>query len=239
MKRFAVFDIDGTLIRWQLYHAVANRMAKDGLFGEGTYEKIKKARKNWKDRTHASAFHDYELELVNIFNNSLANIKVSDFRQVANEILEEYKSQIYVYTRDLIKKLKKEGYFLIAISGSPNELVETIASHYGFDDFIGSYYEERNGYFTGKREIVAMGKAKYLKQLVKKHGLSQTGSIAVGDTTGDVQLFENVENPIAFNPELELFNIATKNGWKIVVERKNVIYELENSDGNYVLAKAN
>src|SRR3546814_11785501 len=29
MKKFAVFDIDGTLIRWQLYHAVVETVAKD------------------------------------------------------------------------------------------------------------------------------------------------------------------------------------------------------------------
>lgn len=236
-KKFAVFDIDGTLIRWQLYHAVANQMAKDGLFGEGVYERIKNARKKWKDRTHSSAFRDYEAELVSIFNDSLASIRVADFRQTAAEILEEYKSQTYVFTRDLIKKLKKQGYFLVAISGSPNELVETIANHYGFDDFIGSYYEEKDGFFTGKREIVAMAKAKYLKQMIEKHGLDERDSIAVGDTTGDVELFENAQNPIAFNPEAELYKIARQRGWKIVVERKNVIYELEAEDGKYILAE--
>ena len=30
-RPFAVFDIDGTLIRWQLYHAVADDMAKQNI----------------------------------------------------------------------------------------------------------------------------------------------------------------------------------------------------------------
>jgi phosphoserine phosphatase len=34
-KRFAVFDLDGTLVRWQLYHALVDRLAKKGYLGEG------------------------------------------------------------------------------------------------------------------------------------------------------------------------------------------------------------
>ncbi len=28
---FAVFDIDGTIIRWQLYHALADELAKENI----------------------------------------------------------------------------------------------------------------------------------------------------------------------------------------------------------------
>jgi phosphoserine phosphatase len=39
-------------------------------------------------------------------------------------------------------------------------------------------------------------------------------------------MLEAVENPIAFNPNQTLYNHAKKRGWEIVVERKDVIYEL-------------
>ena len=37
MNKFAVFDIDGTLIRWQLYHAIADELAKSGHIDAETY----------------------------------------------------------------------------------------------------------------------------------------------------------------------------------------------------------
>ena len=49
-RSFAVFDIDGTLIRWQLYHAVADALVKLGHVEPGAYEEIKVARMNWKTR---------------------------------------------------------------------------------------------------------------------------------------------------------------------------------------------
>jgi phosphoserine phosphatase len=44
-----------------------------------------------------------------------------------------------------------------------------------------------------------------------------------------------VENPIAFNPEKKLFDYAQGKNWKIVLERKNMVYELENKNGQYEL----
>jgi phosphoserine phosphatase len=48
-------------------------------------------------------------------------------------------------------------------------------------------------------------------------------------------MMDIVENPIAFNPEKKLFEYIGQKGWKIVVERKNMVYELENKDGKYQL----
>jgi hypothetical protein len=52
---------------------------------------------------------------------------------------------------------------------------------------------------------------------------------------GDIELLEMVQNPIAFNPNTDLFEYAKSKNWKIVIERKNVIFELEKQDGKYIL----
>jgi phosphoserine phosphatase len=62
--------------------------------------------------------------------------------------------------------------------------------------------------------------------------------VAVGDTHGDIEMLEFVEQPIAFNPNKTLYDYAREKGWQIVVERKNVIYQLGAVDGEYRLANA-
>lgn len=53
-------------------------------------------------------------------------------------------------------------------------------------------------------------------------------------------MLELVDRPVAFNPNDELFEVAQARGWEIVIERKNVAYQLKkDSDGSYVLAKTN
>jgi phosphoserine phosphatase len=71
-----------------------------------------------------------------------------------------------------------------------------------------------------------------------KHGVSREGSIAIGDSGSDIAMLELVERPIAFNPTKGLFEHAKANNWEIVIERKNVVYELKANDGSYVLAPA-
>lgn len=235
-RSFAVFDIDGTLIRWQLYHAVVNELAKRNLLGSQAYEDIRAARLAWKVRTHPEAFKDYERKVVELFDEAVANIPVNEFQKAVDAVINEYKDQVYTYTRDLIRDLKNRGFVLLAISGSQQELVKALAEHYAFDDSVGSLYEQKDGKFTGEKVAASEGKAKLLDRLVKIHHLTYHGSYAVGDSMSDAPMLEKVTHPIAFNPDRKLYQTAKNNGWKIVIERKNVIYELENADGKYLLA---
>ncbi|MCE7936965.1 HAD-IB family hydrolase [Candidatus Saccharibacteria bacterium CPR2] len=234
-KPFAVFDIDGTLIRWQLYHAVVDRLAKKGLLGNHAHEKLKEARMVWKRREYEDAFNDYQEILVKIYEKALPNIPVDKFHQIVDEIAGEYKEQIYTYTRDLIYALKKQNYFLIAISGSHKELISHIAQQYKFDEWVGTEYKHSNNRFTGERFLASSYKEKILRKIVTKHNLEFKDSYGIGDSSSDIPILEMVENPIAFNPDKELFAHALSQKWKVIVERKNVIYELNYKNGKYEL----
>jgi HAD superfamily hydrolase (TIGR01490 family) len=235
MKKFAVFDIDGTLIRWQLYHAVVDKLAKTGALGKDAEKQLREARMTWKKREHPEAFKKYELELVGVYHGAFKNVDVAVFDAMVQEVIEEYKDQVYTYTRDLIKDLKGQGYMLLAISGSHSELVQEIAKYYGFDDFVGSQFGRKDGKFTEMEFRANKDKKSVLQKLAEKHHLSFDSSIAVGDSLSDASMLEIVEQPIAFNPDQELLNIAKEQGWQIIVERKNVIYKLQPVNGTYAL----
>jgi HAD superfamily hydrolase (TIGR01490 family) len=237
MKKFAAFDIDGTLIRWQLYHAVADNLVKLGFIAPVKFQSIKDARMIWKRREGSESFKQYERKLVELYSEILSELTYEQFQRAADAVFEEYKDQVYIYTRQLIKKLKQEDYLLFAISGSQKEIISQMAKYYGFDDFASSIYEHSNNSFTGKLTTPIYNKDKILKDLATKHGAGFKGSIVVGDSTGDAKMLALAEQPIAFNPEAGLFEIAMEKGWKVVVERKNIFYELELSNGKYELVK--
>jgi phosphoserine phosphatase len=48
-------------------------------------------------------------------------------------------------------------------------------------------------------------------------------------------MLEMVEHPLVFNPDKKMFTIARDHHWPVVVERKNMIYELEPADDSYAL----
>jgi HAD superfamily hydrolase (TIGR01490 family) len=234
-RPFAVFDIDGTLIRWQLYHAVVSELASRGHLSDDAEATIQAARLTWKKRTSSNSYLQYEGVVVQTYLDAIQNVSPADYLQVVDDVFEEYKDQVYTFTRDLIRSLKSRKYLLFAISSSQAEIVAKLARYYGFDDYIGARFEKKNGHFTGKVDSPFGKKAELLQQLITKHQASQKGSIAVGDSSSDSAMLEIVEQPIAFNPDRKLLEAARQHGWKIVVERKNVIYKLESSNGSYQL----
>lgn len=235
-RPFAVFDIDGTLIRWQLYHAMVDELVRGGQMDKQQFQTVRQARMTWKRRAHQGSFNDYEQALIQLFDLAITSIKVSDLEAACAKVIEEYKDQVYTYTRDMIKDLRAKNYLIFAISGSPEQIVKMLANYYGFDDYGGSRFEVKDDRFTGRKQILRLDrKPVYLKELAGKHGATWQDSIAVGDSEGDIAMLSSVDKPIAFNPNQELFEHAKQNGWPIVVERKNVIYELGPQNGKYQL----
>lgn len=237
-KKFAAFDIDGTLFRSGLYREVAFELVRMGAVPESILKKIADKETAWKKRAHGSAFGEFDEAVVNAFDKELPRLKTAYFDLAAERVIKAHKDNVYVYTRELTKALKNQGYFLVAISGSQYEVVGPFAQHYGFDTWVGQQFERGGEYFTGHIRKTHEGKGKYLKRLIDEHNLTMQDSIAVGDSGGDIEMLQMVDKPIAFNPEDRLFSIAQDNGWKIVIERKNMIYELEQGKDAYELSKA-
>jgi HAD superfamily hydrolase (TIGR01490 family) len=235
-RPFAAFDIDGTLIRWQLFHSVTTKLAQDGKLSPTAAETIKTAQREWKIRLSQESYDTYNHTLVHEHEDNLAQLSPADFRAAIDDVFEKYKDQTHTFTRNLIRELKANGYFLLAISGSPVEIVAKIAEYYGFDNFYGSIHILENGAFSGIDTDVR-SKNLPLAKLIEKHHLASAGSVAVGDTENDIAMLEMAERPIAFNPTKKLFEYAREQGWEIVVERKNMVYKLESRNGTYLLAE--
>ena len=91
---------------------------------------------------------------------------------------------------------------------------------------VDTELEIKAGKFTGKVVNLdsAYNKAGIVKSIIKKYpSIILKKSLAVGDTEGDIAMLSLVGNPIAFNPNMELAKVAKQKGWRIVVERKDVV----------------
>lgn len=229
-KKFAVFDIDGTLFRSGLYREVAYEMMKSGVLPKEILDETTIKNREWRHRTHGNAFEEFEMLMIDRIDEQLPHIRIDDYEEAAQIVLEKKAENVYVYTRDLIRELKAQGYYLIAISGSQAELVGPFAEKYGFDTWVGQQWERGDEYFTGNIVHTHTNKDLIIKDLMERLDLTLKNSVAVGDSNGDTGMLALVEHPIAFNPTHELFEKAVENGWTIILERKNMIYTLQQSD---------
>lgn len=235
----AFFDLDGTFFRWQLYHEVVFEFKERGLFAQSTASDLDQALIEWQAKR--ISWHDYEMQVVEAFEPVIAKISPKDFDEVAMIVIDRSGHKIYNYTNQLRQSLADQGYYTLAISGSQQEIAEAFAKGYNFDAAIGSLYERVDNQFTGQiiRRVIGRKHEIVKEFLDQHHEFTLEGSVAVGDSSGDISLLEIVDRPIAFNPDSSLLAVAQQSRWEIVVERKNIAYTLKaGDDGQFILAEA-
>lgn len=236
MKKIAFFDLDGTLFRWQLYHELVFELKRQGVFDQETARKLDEALIKWQGKE--ADWIEYETILIDTMKQHLAGMSVESFETAARNVVEQSGHKIYNYTRHLANRLKADGYFLLAVTGSYQEIAEPFSRRYGFDDCIGALLPRANGKFTSadSERVVYGEKHLRIAEYLKDSEFTLEESFGIGDSDSDISMLELVANPIAFNPSEGLLEVAGERGWHVVIERKNIAYSLEKKDGSYLLA---
>lgn len=225
-KKIAIFDLDGTIFRSSLIIELLEGLIEEGIFPEKVRDIYGREFLTWLDRK--GPYEDYIEKISQAYRKFIKGVKAQKVWQVAKKVLAFQKNRTYRFTRYLVSKLKK-NYYLLAISGSPREMVKQFGKEFGFDKTYSRIFEtDEKSRFTGKIlfEEVVKDKGKILERALERENLTLAGSIGVGDTEIDIPFLKLVEYPIAFNPNFKLYQYAKKRNWQIIVERKNVIYRL-------------
>ena len=223
--RIAVFDIDGTIFRKNLAFELINELAWMKVFPKDVRDELVSLYTRWLE--HKGTYEEYRLALVRLYVENLKGCKKEDVLRAARIVMPFFKDRTYIFADNLISELRKKKYHIIAVSGSPSEIVEEYNKYLKFDAVFGSVYKtNEKGIYNGEAVFEpTRHKGHVVKQYVIEKGLTLDGSYGVGDTESDAKFLEVVSNPIAFNPNLNLKTIAEKKGWRIVIEKKDVVYE--------------
>lgn len=232
----AFFDIDGTIFRNSLMIEHFKKLIKYEVVDPAIwYGEVKDVYKVWYSR-----FGEYEeyLELLaKVYLDELKGVNKTHIDFIASQVIDVEGDMVYKYSRDRIKWHLEQGHKVIFISGSPDFLVEKMAKKYGATDFKGTtYLVNEDNQFTGEliRMWDSVSKQAALDELIAKHQVDLANSYAYGDTTGDFSMLQMVGNPVAINPnkplllEIKADERLSKIA-KIMIERKDVIYELNSS----------
>ena len=220
----AVFDIDGTIFRSSLQRELMMSLTKFGVFPPIVRKELEKDFFSWVDRR--GSYEHYIQQVVRSYERRIGGVVVQDIKHVARLVIENQKNRVYTYTRDLIKELRPTHH-LVAISGSPIEIVREFNRYWRFDAVYGMVFEVVGDRYTGKVTYLPLtDKLQVMADYVAEHRLSLKGSVGVGDTESDASFLGAVTRPICFNPNQNLYRVAKRKGWQVVVERKDVIYHL-------------
>lgn len=222
----AVFDIDGTLFRSCLLVELVEELVHRKILPLEARQSVAGIT---DEDLHASDHARLMKKAILGFAQYAKGLPYGEVADVAGEIIESQKGNVYRYTRDLVQELKATGHYLLAISHSPKFIVDGFAYELGFDKSYGLFYETgAANRFTGEieDEHIIMNKASVLARAIEKQNLALHGSVGVGGWESDISMLDMVETAIAFNPDSRLYRHAKTKHWKTVVERKDVVHEM-------------
>jgi HAD superfamily hydrolase (TIGR01490 family) len=227
-RKLAVFDIDGTIFRKNLHFELIDELSWRDIFSKSARKVLVSAYALWLE--HRGTYEDYRRKIVHIYERELKGCRQKDIIDASQKVAEFNQDRIYIFAKDLIRKLRKNNYIIIAVSGSPIEIVKEYNRYLKFDEVFGSVYETNGrGIYTGKTIFEPVKhKGHLLGQYISEKGLTLENSVGIGDTESDISFLKMVEDPIAFNPNLNLERVARRRKWKIVVEKKDIVYDISN-----------
>jgi len=121
----AFFDVDGTITREGLISEMFRKMVKYELIDESRWhDQVKPAFSRWSRRV--GEYDHYLQKMVDVYLETVRNTNPYHIAYIARKVIEQNGERVYTYTRARLKWHKEQGHLLIAISGSPVELVREL-----------------------------------------------------------------------------------------------------------------
>jgi HAD superfamily phosphoserine phosphatase-like hydrolase len=228
-KKLAIFDIDGTIFRKNLAFELLNELSWMKIFPKTVRDELIALYGHWLD--NEGTYEAYRVKLVDLYEKNIEGKSQEDIIRAAKIVAQFNAKRTYIFAKKLIEEMRPD-HIMLMISGSPIEIVKEYAEILEFDAYFGSVYEiDKEKIFTGKTIFEPThDKGAVVKQFVAENDISLVDSFGIGDTQSDASFLELVDLPIAFNPDLNLRQIAQEKKWKIMVEKKDVIYEINNNN---------
>ena len=102
---------------------------------------------------------------------------------------------------ELINFLKQKGLNLSMVSSGLSLLTNWVHQRYGFDYSVSNNLLHENGILTGKVKIQVYfdKKAEWVRKILNQFEVKPEEVIAIGDSRGDIDMFQMVGFSIAFN----------------------------------------
>ena len=134
-------------------------------------------------------------------------------------------SMILHNARKLINKHRCAGDLCIIITATNSFITAPISEELKVDNLIATEVEVNNGYLTGKisgTPCYQRGKLEKLKQwlTIKANHASIKNSVFYSDSINDLTLLEEVNEPIAVDPDKKLLQISLERNWQVLSLRE-------------------
>lgn len=211
----AIFDLDNTLIAGDSDHSWGVFLVEKQLVDAETYRIA-------NDRFYAD-YKNGTLDIRAYLQFSLAPLKHHSLAKLAElhaEFMEQYIEPLMLPKAEaLLHKHRTQGDHLLIITATNGFVTRPIAKRLGVTDILATDPEILNNRYTGDftgTPCFQAGKISHLQEWLKAHQHPLDGAYFYSDSINDLPLLEQVDNPVAVDPDERLASIARARNWPIL-----------------------
>nr|WP_301011512.1 HAD family hydrolase [Halomonas sp.] len=211
----AIFDLDNTLLSIDSDHAWGEFLLEQGAVDPIAYrEANERFMADYNAGTlDMAAF--LEMALKPLADNTPEQLTAWHQQFMVSKI----EPNILPKAEELLARHRTKGDTLLIITATNRFITAPIAERLGVDDLIAVEPEILDGRYTGRVSGVPSyreGKVTRLKQWLEDQDLTMDGAWFYSDSHNDLPLLEQVEHPVAVDPDDTLRQIAEERNWRIM-----------------------
>ncbi|MCU1735335.1 MULTISPECIES: HAD family hydrolase [unclassified Pseudomonas] len=213
--RLALFDLDNTLLGGDSDHAWGDYLCARGILDPVEYQNRNDAfyQDYLAGKLDLQAYLNFSLEI-------LATTEMAQLDQWHGEFMRDCVEPIILpKALALLKKHRDAGDKLVIITATNRFITGPIAKRLDVETLLATECELVDGRYTGRSTDVPCfreGKVTRLRRWLDENGLNLEGSYFYSDSMNDLPLLEQVDNPVAVDPDPNLRAEAEKRGWPVI-----------------------
>ncbi|ARF16506.1 HAD family hydrolase [Sporosarcina ureae] len=218
--KIAIFDFDGTLYTKETFKLLMKQLKNHPKYKQ-YYGKFFRSilplyiryklkilpEPVMKERSmllYLQALDSLTMTELHEYFNSMHSVMAPDFNeQVINRLTEH----------------RKEGYYVLLVSGAYTPFLQAVTSHLTFDHIIGTDIPSRGDQLAMDQpflHIQGRRKNEQIYQALLGKTVDWDNSFAYGDSISDLPVLEKVGYPVAVRPDEKLNAVAKQRNWEIL-----------------------
>lgn len=210
----ALFDLDNTLLDGDSDYLWGCFLAEHGIVDAEAYES--------ENQRFYAQYLEGSLDIHEFLRFQLKPLATHKRAQLeawrAQYLVEKIDPILLPRARALLDKHRAQGDQLLIITATNRFITEPIAKRYGVDQLLATEPEIVAGEYTGAvngTPCFQAGKVEQLHNWLEKENQTLEGSWFYSDSHNDLPLLEQVEHPVAVDPDDKLKSHARAMGWPI------------------------
>lgn len=211
----AIFDLDNTLLAGDSDHSWGEFLVHKKLVDAEHYRQANDA-----------FYADYKAGTLDIrayLTFSLAPLtrhSLVELEQLHDEFMAHYiEPMMLPKAQALLDAHRARGDYLLIITATNGFVTRPIGQRLGVDDLLATDPELVDGAYTGRfvgTPCFQAGKVVRLQAWLADNRHSLEGAFFYSDSINDLPLLEQVDHPIAVDPDPRLEALARERGWQII-----------------------